>query len=361
MKKRKLRLKKSVKICFILVLISFALIGTSILYIFYSSPVDKTDITTQEITIESGMSTYSIAKMLKEKDLIKSTDFFLLYDKLNRCTSLKASSYDLSRSMSLSDIFDIMCSGDYTKNSINITFREGLRLTDYAKIVSENTNISEDDFLSVANDRMYLKELINKYWFLTDDILNNNIYYPLEGYLYPDTYNFRSQDVTSKEIIEKLLDEEDKVLSKYKSTIDLTRHSLHEYLTLASIAELEGTNSENRKLIIGVFENRLERGINLGSDVTTYYGVGKSMNEALTSDELNSVNSYNTRSRSMRGLPVGPICNPGKDSIDASINYTPSDYFYFVADKSKKIYFTKTENEHNALVAKLKKEGNWLW
>ena len=311
MKKRKLRLKKSVKICFILVLISFALIGTSILYIFYSSPVDKTDITTQEITIESGMSTYSIAKMLKEKDLIKSTDFFLLYDKLNRCTSLKASSYDLSRSMSLSDIFDIMCSGDYTKNSINITFREG--------------------------------------------------YYPLEGYLYPDTYYFRSQDVTSKEIIEKLLDEEDKVLSKYKSTIDLTRHSLHEYLTLASIAELEGTNSENRKLIIGVFENRLERGINLGSDVTTYYGVGKSMNEALTSDELNSVNSYNTRSRSMRGLPVGPICNPGKDSIDASINYTPSDYFYFVADKSKKIYFTKTENEHNALVAKLKKEGNWLW
>ncbi len=360
-KRKRYKLKRNAKICLFLLCIGMLLIISSAFYISLSSPVDKNDDTEIEVSIESGMSTVGIANLLKEKGLIKSSKFFLVYNKLNNCKSLKASNYDLSKSMSLEDISDVMCTGDYSKNSINVTFREGLRLTDYADIVEDKTFISSDDFINTANDRTYLKELINKYWFLTDDILNDNIYYPLEGYLYPDTYNFRSKDVTAREIIETMLDVEDKALSKYKPYLTNGSHTVHEYLTLASMAELEGTNSENRKLIVGVFENRLANNINLGSDVTAYYGAGKSMKDALTSKELNAVNSYNTRNRNMLGLPVGPICNPGLESIDASINYTKSDYFYFVADKEKNIYFTKTENEHNALINRLKKEGKWLW
>ena len=359
MTRKKYKLKKNVKFCLFLTFLGLLLIGLSLTYIHLSKPVDKKNTKEVEVKIESGMSTMSIANLLKKKGLIRSSDFFVIYSKLNNCKSLKASSYDFSKSMSLGDIFDVMCKGDYKKNSINITFKEGLRLTDYAKVVEENTYISKEEFMNTLNDRTYLKELINKYWFLTDDILNNNIYYPLEGYLYPDTYNFRSKNVTAKEIIETLLNEEGEVLEKYKPL--MTGHTVHEYLTLASIAELEGTNSENRKQIVGVFENRLARGMNLGSDVTTYYGAQKALNESLRTDDINAVNSYNTRNPKVIGLPVGPICNPGKESIDASINYTKSDYYYFVADKNKKIYFTKTDAEHNNLIAKLKKEGNWLW
>ena len=127
------------------------------------------------------------------------------------------------------------------------------------------------------------------------------------------------------------------------------------------MAELEGTNLENRKGIISVFENRLKIGMNLGSDVTTYYAEGKSMSEPLDAKAFNNLNSYNTRNKSFKTLPVGPIASVSKESIEATLYYDPSDYYYFVADSNKKIYFTKTGTEHEALVTKLKKEGKWLW
>ena len=247
-----------------------------------------------------------------------------------------------------------------SNTDISITFKEGKTIKDYAKVLSETTNISEDEFLTKMKDKTYLTSLIKSYWFLTDAILDSNIYYGLEGYLAPDTYNFKDKDVTVEEVIKTLLDQEEKNLSPYKDT--LSKMNVHEVLTLASISELEGLKDTDRKLIVGVFQNRLSKGMNLGSDVTTYYAFNQAMDKDLTSEMFNTYNPYNTRSSEMAGkLPVGPICNPSKESILASINPTKSDYYYFVADKNGNVYYTKTSSEHSAKVKELKEKGDWIW
>ena len=131
---------------------------------------------------------------------------------------------------------------------------------------------------------------------------------------------------------------------------------------MASIVEIEGTTLEDRKMIVGVFENRLKSNMNMGSDVTTYYGLQLPMTSDLTAEQFDSVNAYNTRSATMIGkMPAGPICNPGKGSIAAGMNPTKSDYYYFVADKNGKIYYTKTAKEHADKIAEIKAKGDWIW
>ena len=128
------------------------------------------------------------------------------------------------------------------------------------------------------------------------------------------------------------------------------------------MAELEGVKDEDRKLIVSVFNNRLNRGMNLGSDVTTYYAFNEAMDSDLTTEMFNTYNPYNTRSAEMAGrLPVGPICNPSLSSIEAAINPTDSDYLYFVADKNRNVYFMMSASEHEEKVAELKENGDWIW
>ena len=158
-----------------------------------------------------------------------------------------------------------------------------------------------------------------------------------------------------------MLDNMEEKLEPYKTQIASSNYNIHQLLTLASIVELEAARSDDRNGVAGVFYNRLKAGWSLGSDVTTYYAIQIDMNERdLYQNELESYNAYNTRSSQMTGkLPVGPICIPSKESIAAAINPKNHDYFYFVADKNKKTYFSKTGTEHNNIVAKLKKEKLW--
>ena len=355
MKKRKF--KPLFLILIILVLLVSILIGG---YFFYTGPVNSSDKKDIEVEIKSGTSREKIAEILKEKGLIKSTKVFKLYLKVNKITNLKAATYLFNKSMNLEEIVKELEKGsNYNPNRIVLTFKEGERITSYAKVVENKTNNSYDDFINTVNDKEYVKELIAKYWFLTDEILDSNIYYSLEGYLAPETYFFENEDVSVENIIETMLKQEEKVLEKYKSKISSNPHY---YITMASIVELEGTNSDNMKKIVSVFENRLNKGMNLGSDVTTYYGLQVAMTSDLTSEQFASVNSYNTRSTTMAGkMPVGPISNPGLEALDASINPDKTDYYYFVADKHGKVYFTKTLSEHNQKVAEIKKNGDWIW
>ena len=180
----------------------------------------------------------------------------------------------------------------------------------------------------------------------------------MEGYLYPDTYEFK-QNSTLEEIIEKMLNNMDSKLSNYKDEIKLSNYNIHELLTLASIVELEGVNSKDRSMVAGVFYNRLKSNMTLGSDVTTYYAVDKDFTRNLSQKDLDSCNGYNTRGTCVTGLPVGPICSSSLSSLAASIEPTENEYFYFVADKEKNTYFSKTSTEHTQTVAKLKSEGKW--
>ena len=353
-------MRKSRILALVLGFVGLLLIASFAYYQYSVSPIDSSSKADIEVVIPEGMSTSNIAKTLKDRGLIKSELFFKVYLKLNNVSSLKASTYLLTKSMSLNEIVDALVKGSANVDVIRITFKEGETIKDYAELISEVTNISSEDFINTAKDPTLLTSLINDYWFLTDSILNEEIYYPLEGYLFPDTYEFSKDNLTSESIIRTLLNEEEEKLAPYKET--LQNNNIHSIITLASIAELEGVKDEDRRLIISVFNNRLNLGMNLGSDVTTYYAFNEEMDSDLTSEMFNTYNPYNTRSSEMAGrLPIGPICSPSLSSIEAAINPETSDYLYFVADKNRNVYFTRNVKEHEEKVQELKENGDWIW
>lgn len=329
------------------------------IFFYLVSPVDSKDNEDIKVVIEKGTSGSQIGDVLKEKNIIKSKILFKIYLKIYKVNSLKASTYRFKRSMSLKDVIKLLEDG-YVSNddALKLTFKPGERITNYAKVISDNTDSNYDDVIALMKDKEYLSGLINNYWFLTDKILDEDIYYPLEGYLAPDTYFF-DRDVDVKTIVKTLLDEMEDNLEKYKTTMI---NDPHYYMTMASIVQLEGTNTENRKQIVGVFKNRLSSGYNLGSDVTTYYALQADMKEDLSAQQFATINPYNTRGANMIGkMPIGPICNPSNSSIEASINPDINDYLFFVADKHGNIFFTRTNQEHDKKVAEIKAKGDWIF
>ena len=311
--------------------------------------------------IKEGSSMKDISLILKKEGLIRSDKFFLIYTKVHNIRDIKAGNYEINKTNSLKKIVKILRKGSNAKNEVTITFPEGKTMRKVAKIIEDNTTNSYDDVFNLLKDKEYLNEIINKYWFLDSIILDENIYYPLEGYLAPDTYIFET-NATVKDIFEKMLDQTDVILTKNKDNIDKGNYTVHQIITLASMVESEGVNLADRKKIAGVFINRLTNSMSLGSDVTTYYAQKIELGERdLYLSEITDDNPYNTRSTANIGkLPVGPICNPSSEAIDAVINYTPSDNLFFVADKNMKVYFSKTESEHNKIVKELKEKGLWF-
>lgn len=355
------RLKPKVKIALIIVsAILLFVISCSVIYKIGIGRVSK-DETLKEIEVTTGNTYMSVSKILKENHLIKSEFFFKVYVKLHKPTSLQAGKYELSENMNVKEIIDVLSNGStYNPNVVSLTFKEGINMRNVAKIIAENTENTEEDVFVTLSDTNYLDELIKKYWFVTEEVKNKNIYYSLEGYLFPNTYSVNKTD-SVKKIFEMMLDNMSLKLSPYKEQIQSSTHNVHEILTLASIIELEAGNSNDRSGVAGVFYNRLKSGWSLGSDVTTYYGAKIELHERdLYQREIDEYNAYNTRSSQMAGrLPVGPICLPSLDSISAAVNPTVSEYYYFVADKNKKTYFSKTYEEHAQTVASLKSQGLW--
>lgn len=360
MEKQGRKLKKKFKI--ILVLVAILLIGIATLlgtYCYFKSPVsnDKKEVS---IVIENGSTISDIATLLKKEGLIKDENFFKLYVKLKKVSNVYAAKYYFSPSMNLDEIINTLNEGGYNENEISITFKEGINMRGIAKLIKENTSNSEDDVYKKLKDEKYLNSAIEKYWFLTDDIKNSKIYYSLEGYLFPDTYRFNSKDVTVEEIFNKMLDQMEKELNKYKKQIEKSKYSIHELMTLASITQSEGYNEDDFKNIASVFYNRLKTGMALGSCVTSYYGVKKDMTDELLQKDIDASNPYNTRGNNPVKMPIGPISMPGAKALDATLDPIETSYYFFVSDKNNKLYFTKTLNEHERMITKLQNEGLWL-
>ncbi len=351
----KVKLKKPIVVIIVLTIL---LVLTGVFYAYLISPIDKNDNTPIEVKITTGSSAKQIAKTLKQDNLIRSETLFLIEFRINHHKTLKAATYKFDKTMNLNEIIDKLENAT-SMGDVQITFAEGDRLDTYARQIADKTDNYYDDIIRKMKDRGYIKTLVDKYWFLSEEVLDNRIYYPLEGYLAPNTYDFSNKQVPLESIITTMLDEEDKVLTKYK---DKLGNNVHHYVTMASIAEIEGTNMKNRKMIVGIFNNRLNANMNLGSDVTTYYGLQRSLKDKISSYEFSQTNAYNTRSSSMGGkMPIGPICNPSEDTIKAALYPTKNNYYFFVADKHRKIYYSKTQAEHNQTIANLKKSGDWLW
>ena len=316
--------------------------------------------------IESGTSTKAVVNKLYEAKLLKSKISSLIYIKLNNDIMIQAGTYELDRSYDTKEIFEILSGGYVVNDTIAVTFIEGKRITDYISVISEKFGYSEDEILEVISDQEYLKTLIKKYKFLDENILNSDLYYSLEGYLFPATYEFY-KDASIKVIIEKMLDKTANILDNYSTLIEASEYNIHEILTIASIIENESVGkkadvlycagSENeyidRFVVSQVIYKRLDTNMSLGMDVTTYYGVKKSLKEELTQSDLNSDNAYNTRRTSFIGLPVGPISNPSKASIEAALNPSDTKCVYFYADMAtSELHFARTYSEFQILINK---------
>lgn len=311
--------------------------------------VDKNSKAMQEFIVDKGDTGKIIAMKLKQDGLIKNEKAFVRFVKKNG-KGLNAGHYNISKSMNVKKIVKILTGG--SNNLISFRIKEGENMPSLIKRFAIFTNKSTKEVDAYLRSDELLDELMKEYPFL-DNIKDKQLYYPLEGYLMPDTYSLERDRISVKTILKLSLDQMKKNLEGVKNP--------KETLTLASMIELEAVTPEDRKMVSSVFHNRLKKGMTLGSDVTSYYGSRVSLSDRdLNNKELEASNPYNTRGRgAVKGLPIGPICFPSKVSIDAAVNPSKSNYLFFVADKNGKVYYNITKAEHVKTVNELKAKNEW--
>jgi UPF0755 protein len=354
-------------ILLIIVFVSIVILG--IVYKIQTSPVDSSDKTIVELDVPKG-SAKQIGELLEENDLIRSAKFFSIYYRLFKPGELYAGKHSFSKSMNYEEIFEeLNVKPTYNPDEITLSFKEGITMRKIAEVIANGTNNEESAVFDKLVDNEYLDKIIAKYWFVTDDIKNSELKYSLEGYLFPDTYNFKNKDVTVEEIFNTMLDEMEKVLEPYKEDIQKSDLSIHQLITLASVIEKEAVDcnsdsctdkDEYRVNISRVFYNRLESNMNLGSDVTTYYALDIDNAKKYVEEDCGGRNCinynvespYNTRNGdgSMNGkLPVGPIATVSKGSIKAAIYPSDVNYKYFIANiQTNELFFYENINDFNA-------------
>lgn len=320
-------------------------------------PVDRHDDKEIVFIVEPGTPLNTLFQNLKNANLIKNDLTLKVYAKIHPGVA-QAGRYILHKNMSAIDIYNTITSGKVTKDTIWMTFVEGKRLTSIAKTISNNYDYTEEEILAKMDDRVFVQKMIDKYSVLTEKVLQNGIYHPLEGYLFPDTYEFE-KDATIEDIIETMISTLDKKVSKYKTKIEESQYDIHEIMTLASMIETESGSASDRKTISGVFYNRLKAGMLLQSDPTTSYAVNKEVSKEIRKDEIPTCNPYNTYSECAKGIPIGPIASSGTAAIEAALDPEQHDYYYFVADKNGKTYFNKDLVGHNKTIKELQEKGLW--
>lgn len=343
-------MKGKFKLIFIIAIILVVVITGGLF--FYLSGLGAVDSNNEEpvtVNIPSGSGASYIVEILDENGLVKNKTCAKINARIGGYDSLQANTYIFNKSMTVPEMFKAINTGDFNYLSKEkLTVREGLTIPQVAEAIAIELPYSKDEIIKKWSDKAYLKELIGQYWFLSDDILDSDIKYPLEGYLYPETYFITEENPSIESITSMMLDMMDTQLTSIKGELESNKYSIHELLTLASIVERESSNvSDAMPEVAGVFINRLDKGISLGSDVTVNYIFEKDGVE-LTMSQLDSDNKYNTRK--FTGLPPGPICTVNIKAIDSVLNYKDTEYMFFYATPEGEIIFSKTVEEHNKAV-----------
>lgn len=296
------------------------------------------------VTVENGQTATSVLYTLEEAGLLKDVFCGKVYLKLNGVGNLQANSYILNTNMSLAEIFQIMenPTGDHIVQ-FSVTILDGYSLKDISESIAKALDIEASEVMNLLNDETFLNSLIEKYWFITDEILEEGIKYPLEGYLYPETYLYNS-NATLEDVIYGSLDMMDKHLTKAKESFEARGWTAHDFLTFASIVERESLFDEDRPKIAGVFMNRLEAKMLLQSDITVNYAWDRTGVD-VTYAHLEIDSPYNTYKYA--GLPIGPISTVSGTTIEACVNYEDNEYYYFFAKEDGTVIYSKNLSEHN--------------
>jgi len=323
-------------------------------FIFYHHGISAVSSQNEEVIvrIEPGTNATQMLDALDEAGLVNNKLCGKIYLKLNHFTNLQANTYIFNKTMSLPEIFSIIENPDfeYILKS-KLTIKEGNTIPEVAQSFAEVLNVSQEDILKQWSDQDYLKSLIDEYWFIDQSILNSDIMYPLEGYLFPETYYITEENPTIESVTKLSLDMMDQKLSAYQDKIKEMNWTPHQFLTFASLVERESLFDEDRPKIAGVFMNRLKAGMRLQSDVTVNYAWQRTgVNVTYSHLEIDS--RYNTYK--YVGLPVGPISTISQVTMEACLNYTQHDDLFFFADENGKVYYSKTLDEHEEIVKKYK-------
>lgn len=349
-RKRKRKLKVGNLVFSILIVL---LIITGIRYKVNTRPVSK-DTTKQEFVVETGANGKDICHALKKADLVHDESLSYLYVKVNHLNGFKQGIYELSPSMSLAEILTTLNDANAAQQDVvTIVIYPGDWAKHIAKTISTYTNVSQEELMDLWNDHEWISSIMDQYPFLTNDIFKDNVRCCLEGYLAPNTYQV-FKETTAKDVTLKLLDETKRIYDIYQSEIESSSMSVTDIFTLASIVQYEAGNEKDMRMIAGVFENRLAIDMPLQSSVTVCYALDINRGDDWTKCEVNPTfeSPYNTYK--YKGLPPGPILNPGELAIDAVLHPTKSDYLFFMADVygDGTVYYSKTYEEHQALVRK---------
>lgn len=331
-------------------------IAAYIYFVKQTSPVDETNTETQTVVIEVGTPTETLAEQLEDAGVVANAFFFTYFLKLNSYANYQAGEYELSPSMDFETIAQTISTGTVYKEVLfRVTIPEGYSVEQIANTWSNELPLSADEFLEQASDEEYLKELIDDYpEMLTTEILDEDIKFPLEGYLFPATYDVVEEDPSADTVIRQMLDATyNNSFSIFASsgTYNLTidgqseERSFHEFITLASIIEREATSLADRSKIASVFINRmaLNPSMPLQTDPTVLYALGEHRDTVLYED-LEVEDPYNTYQNT--GLPPGPISNPGVESVQSTLNPSRTDYYYFLADSEGVNHFAETYEQH---------------
>ncbi len=293
----------------------------------------------RDVEIPEGSTFTDSINILKEKGLIKSGLGMLLMGRITRSDrDIKAGYYNLSESMTPLQIFNNLIEGRTIQYTITIP--EGSELRKIRKQFL-STGLMDDESWQLVYDGEFLRSL--------------EVDAPsLEGYLYPDTYNFSKgtkPETIFKRMVQRLKDHFDASLRKRSEELGMSENNV---LTLASIIEREAIYDNERPKISAVFHNRLKKNMRLQADPTVLYGVKKRWKRIRYRD-LKRETPYNTYR--FKGLPPGPIASPGIKSIMAALYPSDDDYLYFVAKNNGRHYFSKTNKEHSKAVVQYQLNG----
>lgn len=364
-KKKKSRLKGFFVTVFVLLILLG--VGGFFGYRYVESALQPVDANSKQyvtVQIPEGANLQQIGDTLEKSELVKHGFIFSLYAKYKDYNDLKSGYYNLQKSMSTDDIIKELQKGGTPQPQevalANLTIPEGYTLDQIAQTVGQlqgefKEPLTADAFLAKVQDETFISQLVAKYPTLLESLptKESGVRYRLEGYLFPATYSIK-ESTTVESLIDEMVAAMDQNLSGHYTAIKEKNLTVNELLTIASLVEKEGLKTDDRKLIAGVFYNRLNLGMPLQSNIAILYAEGKlGQNISLADDAAidTTINSpYNVYTN--LGLMPGPVDSPSLDAIEASINQTKSDNLYFVANvQDGKVYFATTREEHDRNVA----------
>lgn len=330
----------ALKILFSVILIALTILAMFGIFFFLEiSSFVKTPLNSDShekvFSILPGQSLTTIAQNLEKQSLITNRTYFKLYAALKKADKkLQAGEYLLSASQTPEQILATLLSGKV--KLYKITIPEGLNIKEIARVLEASVQCDYKTFLQMCQDRDFIASF-------------GITALSLEGYLFPDTYIF-PKNTSCKTIIASMVRHFNRIFTDaWQARAKELNLSVHEIVTLASIIEKETGDASERPLISSVFHNRLKKKMRLESDPTVIYGI-KDFDGNIKRKHLRMPTPYNTYQ--IRGLPVGPIANPGAKSLEAALYPVTSDYLFFVSKKNTTHHFSKTLEEHNRAVKK---------